>query len=200
MKAHRFAYLAWAVVLGCGGSEGNGYGPEDNPTTVRDVTGVEFGWDCDAKGCLVGALASTPPPEPCGGDSRAGYSYAWGRFFEICSVCVSADDTGWSTWPSQCRILACDTSDDCPIIYPYASVYIYECVNGLCQDADQSRRPRATLDRTETQQLCYAVLDRTETSDPFSDASRAVGLELDASCTGPDPMDTCSLPAACRVP
>jgi hypothetical protein len=199
MRAYRVGCLALTVVLGCG-SGGNGYGPEDNPTTLRDVTGVEFGWDCDASGCQVGLLASTPPPDPCGGDSRAAYGYAWGRFFEICSVCVSADNAFWSTFPSQCRILACDTSDDCPIIYPYASVYIYECVNGLCQDADQNRRPRTTLDRTETEQLCYAALDRTETSDPFSAASLAVDTDLDASCTGPNPMDTCSLPTACRAP
>jgi len=199
MKAYRVAYLALVFGLGCG-SSGNGYGPADNPTTVRDVTGVEFGWDCDASGCLVGLLASTPPPDPCDADTRAGYSYSWGRFFEICSVCVAADDSYWSTFPSQCRILACDTSDDCPIIYPYAEAYVYECVNGLCQDADQNRRPRTTLSRDETQQLCYAPLDRTETNNPFSAASLAVGAELDANCTGSNPMDTCSLPADCRVP
>ena len=62
MKAYRVAYLALVFGLGCG-SSGNGYGPADNPTTVRDVTGVEFGWDCDASGCLVG-LSSGPYPFP----------------------------------------------------------------------------------------------------------------------------------------
>jgi hypothetical protein len=73
-------------------------------------------------------------------------------------------------------------------------------MDGLCQDADQKRRPPTTLDRTETHQLCYAPLDRTATNDPFSSASLAVSAALDASCAGPDPMDTCSLPADCRVP
>ena len=42
------------------------------------------------------------------------------------------------------------------------------------------------------------MLDRTDTSDPFS--ALAVGAELDANCTGPDPMDTWPLPPDCRVP
>jgi hypothetical protein len=208
MNVSRVACVGWAAVVvgsavapGCGSAGGSGFGPEDNPTTVRDVTGVEFGWDCGSKGCQVAIVDGTPPPDPCGGGERAAYSYAWGRFFDLCSVCVSSDTTYWSTSPGQCRILACDTSDDCPVIYPYAMAYVYECVNGLCQDADQNRWPRTPpLSRTETEQLCFAVHDRTETNSPFGAGAMQVEAELDASCTGTYPMDTCTLPAGCRTP
>jgi len=36
-----------------------GYGPADNPTSVRDVTSVELGWSWGDSGCVVTPLASS---------------------------------------------------------------------------------------------------------------------------------------------
>jgi len=195
--------IASLATLGCdGGGGGSKYGPADNPTTVRDVTGVVFGWNCAAD-CSVGFVMSTPPADPCGGGDRSAYSYQWGRFFDICSVCVATDSAGqlyWSTTPGQCRMLACDTAADCPLIYAYSPNTVYECVDGLCQAADQNLHPRTPLTRTDAQDLCYAVYDRSATSNPFYATSQQVQADLNANCTGTYPMDTCTLPADCRAP
>jgi len=202
MKATRLAFVvaAGAAGLGCGGSGGGGAGPADNPATLRDVSDTVFGWDCKSNGCQIASVAETPPPDPCGGGERAAYSYAWGRFFDVCSVCVSADGTSWGTTPGQCRMLACDTDADCPVIYVYSPVDVYECVNGACENADQTRRPRTPLTRTDAQDLCFAVYPRADTNNPFGTIPMQVQAELDANCTGTDPMDTCTLPADCRAP
>ena len=202
MKVPRvaFLYATGAAALGCGSDGGSRYGPADNPAAVRDVSGTVFGWDCKANGCEIAYLAETPPADPCGGGDRAGYSYSWGRFFDVCSVCVSTDGTSWGTTPGQCRILACDTDDDCPIIYAYAPVDLYQCVNGACENADQTRRPRTPLVRNDAEELCFAVYPRVETSNPFGAIPMQVEADLDANCTGLYQMDSCTLPAGCRAP
>ena len=46
----------------------SGYGPEDNPTTVRDVTGVQFGWSCTSSECEIARLRPRPRlPDACAG-------------------------------------------------------------------------------------------------------------------------------------
>ena len=206
MKVSRLAFAAWVVVVvsatvpACGPG-GPSYGPADNPTTVRDVSGVVFGWDCQSNGCEVASLPETPAPDPCGGSDRAGYSYTWGRFFDICSVCVASDGSGiWGTTPGQCRLLACDTSADCPLIYAHAPIDIYECVNGLCENTNQTRRPRTPLIRVDAQDLCFAVYPRSETNRLSLPVPMQVEAELDAACIGSDPLDTCTLPTDCRAP
>src|SRR6516162_4456117 len=84
------------VALGCVGSE---YGPADNPTEVRAVTGVPFGWSCDSSGCQITLAAGTPAPDPCTspGD-QPGYGTFWGRFFSVCSVCVTSRSDGSTYW------------------------------------------------------------------------------------------------------
>ncbi len=194
--------LLWAGALGCGGDAGSGYGPADNPTMVSDVTGAAFGWLCDSSDCQVGLLAATPAPDPCSGANQPGYGYGWGRFFEICSACFPTDGSMflWSSTPGQCRLLACDTSADCPIMFTSSPADVYECVDGLCENADQSRRPRTPLQRVDAESLCFAVHPRSETSSLLAAASVQVEAELDANCTGSDPMATCSLPSDCRQP
>ena len=51
--------FAFAAALGC---EGRRYGPDDNPTVVRDTTGFEFNWPCDDGGCQVTQIEITRPP------------------------------------------------------------------------------------------------------------------------------------------
>jgi hypothetical protein len=181
--------------LGCGAE----YGPEDNPTAVRDVTGVEFGWSCKDSGCKLELLPSTPPPDPCPDPNDSAYNIAWGRFFEVCSVCVlHAPGAYWGTTPGQCRLLACDTDADCPAIFQYSPEAGYACVGGLCQNVDTARYPRDVLNREQVEQLCLTELPRADTSSPFSQTTMEVLSRADAAC--PDPAGPCQVPAGCRMP
>jgi hypothetical protein len=187
-----------SATLGCGPS---GYGPEDNPTAVRDVTGVEFGWSCRASGCGIALLPATPAPDACGAGDTPTYGWAAGRFFEICSACAPQSGAFvYSTQPGQCRVLACDTSADCPIMFEDSPVDVYTCVNGLCQNSDQQRWPREPLQRMDAEELCFAVHPRADTNTLSAPATLQVEADLDASCTGSAFDDTCSLPTGCRAP
>jgi hypothetical protein len=73
-------------------------------------------------------------------------------------------------------------------------------VNGLCENADQNEHPRTPLVRSDAEELCFTTIPRSETSNPFFAASQQVEADLDASCTGNYPMDTCTLPGDCRAP
>jgi hypothetical protein len=177
------------------------YGPEDNPTKVRDVSAVEFGWSCTSIGCGITALPTTPAPDACGGDDTPNYGWSWGRYFEVCSVCDPSDATyRFSTTPGQCRLLACSTSMDCPVMFDISPVDVYECVEGLCENTDQGRWPRTPLRRMDAEQLCFAVHARAETRTLTSPATVQVEADLDASCAGQAFDDACSLPAGCRAP
>ena len=188
-----------AVAVSCG--SGPGYGPADNPTSVRDVTGVEFGWSCGDSGCVVTPLAATPAPYPCAAPDTADYSYTWGRLFEICSVCVAHEpDIYWSTTPGRCRILACDTDADCPTIYQYSPQSAYVCVNGLCQNADTARFPPEVLTKTVVEQLCFAVHPRADTELFLSTTASEILSSVEAACPGALPTEPCTLPAECRAP
>jgi hypothetical protein len=192
--------IGTGIFAGCGGAEKTGHGPQDNPSVVRDVTDVEFAWRCDDHGCDIGALETTPPPNECG-SGKAAYSYRWGRFFDICSVCLS-DTAGihWSTTAGECRILACDENRDCPLLYEYAEESIYECSNGLCQNTDVGRYPRDPITQEQVTTLCYAVHPRAETSNPFSPVSQDVESRISAACPNANPLDSCPLPEGCRTP
>ncbi len=183
--------------VGCGNRD---YGPGDNPPQVTDVTGVNFGWVCIQSGCGVTRLGATPAPDPCD-TGQPGYGYAWGRFFEVCSVCYPSDaSVQWSSTPGQCRMIACLTSADCPVMFENSPPDVYECVHGLCENADVGRYPRDPLQRVDAEELCFAQLPRAQTATSSAPAAVAVETELDASCAGTDPMSTCTLPGDCRSP
>jgi len=188
-----------AAALGCGNDRR--YGPNDNPTALRDATGVAFGWSCDGQGCVVTQLAATPAPNPCPNPNASAYSFSWGRFVEICSVCL-ADEPGfyWSTTPGECRIVACDADADCPALYESGPGDGYDCVNDLCQNVDTVRFPRGTLRRIEVEQLCFAVHPRTDTASPSSPTTQDVVDAVEAACPDALPTDPCTLPAGCLTP
>jgi hypothetical protein len=195
-RAGRWVQVLVVIGSGCG----HDYGSADNPSQVTDVSGVPFAWTCDASGCELGRTAETPFPDPCSSDDQPAYSYAWGRFFDVCSVCVPSSGAGWSTTPGQCRMLACQTSADCPVIYGYSPVAVYECVDGLCEAADTSAHPRNPLRREDAEDLCFATHPRADTVSFGAPATIAVESELDANCTGTDPFAICTLPDDCRAP
>jgi len=193
-------WLAISLAI-AGGCSTGGLGPDDNPTMVTDVTGVAFGWRCDSSSCNVALAPATPPPDPCTGSYTPGYGEAWGRFFEVCSVCAPADKAvTYVTTPGQCRVLACATAADCPIIFESSPPDIYECVDGLCENADQARWPRVPLARMDAEELCFAVHERSETRTVTAPATMQIEADLDANCAGTGPHDVCTLPVGCRAP
>ena len=188
-----------AAALGCGNDRR--YGPNDNPTALRDATGVAFGWSCDGQGCVGTQLAATPAPNPCPNPNASAYSFSWGKFVEICSVCLASEPGFyWSTTPGECRILACDADADCPALYESGSGDGYACVNGVCQNVDTARFPRGTLRRIEVEQLCFAVHPRSDTATPVSPTTQDVEDAVEAACPGALPTDPCPLPSGCFTP
>jgi hypothetical protein len=188
-----------AILLGCGSERR--YGPEDNPTTVRDVTGVEYGWSCTDPGCVVTQLATTPPPNRCTDPTASAYGFAWGRFVDLCSICLAREPGFyWSTTPGECRLLACETDAHCPAFYQAAPEEAYACVNGLCQNIDTGRFPRDVLKRIDVESLCFAVHPRGDTAAPLSPTTQEILAAIEAACPGATAIDACPLPAGCRMP
>jgi len=189
------------ALLGCG--KERLYGPEDNPKSLRDVTGVEFGWSCDQQGCNVTRLAGTPPPDPCrnGNAADSAYANSWARFVEICSVCLGHEKGFyWSSTPGQCRLVACNTDANCPAIYESDPASAYACVDGLCQNTDSARFPRDTLNRYDVESLCFAVHPRANTVDPLAPTVMEIESTVAGACPSTDPTVGCPLPAGCRMP
>lgn len=183
--------LSAALNISCGNS---------NPEVVRDTTGATFSWTCAEdgsynEGCAIKPL-DAPPPAQCdsssGESGRVFYSYAWGRFVEICSV-VGLDRGAWFTDASLCRFVACDADDECPQ-FPNAE---YACSAGLCQDVEQKGEIR---DAGHVVKLCMA--DEPRPSDcraQLEDPEVAAQFQLaHASCDGA--TGVCKVPADCRQP
>ena len=111
----RTAGIAALLLAACGNADWT-CGPADNPTALRDVTGVNFAWICAKEnGCSVGLSPSTPPPEPCSDDMTPAHSYDYERYFHICSVCSNIENLYWTSGAPLCRLVVCETSNDCPI-------------------------------------------------------------------------------------
>jgi hypothetical protein len=177
--------LSAALNVSCGNS---------NPEVVRDTTGATFSWTCSEdgsynEGCTIKPL-DAPPPAQCD-DRKVWYSYAWGNFFEICSV-FSAEPAFWGTDASLCRFVACDSDDDCPQ-FPDAE---YACSAGLCQNV----APKRGLYQSDVVELCMADNPRpldchAQLDDPEVAAQFDLARESCDSFTGP-----CTVPADCRQP
>jgi hypothetical protein len=77
---------------------------------------------------------------------------------------------------------------------------VYDCIDGLCENADTGRFPRTPLLREDAEELCFAAHPRADTVTLTAPATVTVESELDTSCTGSDPFATYTLPADCRAP
>jgi hypothetical protein len=122
--------LCLILLVACGS-------PLDNPDKLRDSTGLEFGWDCsESSVCEV-----TSAPAISSGCEFPVWGRSWGRFYEFCSACASPSG-GWAAVSFHCRPVACGSDGDCPQIATgmrdsdAIREDIYECVDGLCQNAD----------------------------------------------------------------
>jgi hypothetical protein len=192
------AVVAVLAVAACGS---DGPAPHANPSTLTDITGLVIGWQCGAApdSCSLSPIAETPAPDPCGDAMTAGFDFESGRFFSICSVCLSSSN-GWSTTPGQCRIVSCTSDLDCPVLRGNTSTSVFVCRNAICQNDDARVYPPGALKRFEVEELCFAVHDRSETTSLTSSASVQVEAEIDAVCPGGDALASCSVPAGCQAP
>ncbi len=173
--------------------------PLDNPQKLRDSTGLEFGWDCsESTLCDV-----TSAPAISSGCELPVWGRAWGRFYQFCEACASPSGA-WAAVSFQCRPVACDSDIDCPQIAARADDSdairedIYECVEGLCQNADTTRHSRDPLRSSDAALLCYANVGREETQFFESPAVRLREPALREAC--PISTETCVLPAVCNAP
>lgn len=193
--AMRFVLLL-AVLAGC-----SGYGPEDNPTQLVDSTGLVFDWACDDEGCDITDTPELSFRPPC---AAPGWGVIFGQFYELCTVCYEetvGELPWWEDGAPGCRPIACETADDCPLIYEYDDGYVYECVEGLCQNVDVGAHPRAPLTRDAASTLCFAEVDRASTRAYDAPAVTEVRAMIDAACGGPRaPYDApCDSTPACAV-
>src|SRR5690606_18560430 len=125
-----------------------------------DTSGARFDWRCAKGTCELGLLSETPEPMPCPEDYHPAYSYLWGRFVEVTSVCEFPERDGWSAIPSDGRYLACEVDDDCPQLDFHSNPLAYECSAGLCQNVDVDEYPRDSIRKYEALPLCLADLPR----------------------------------------
>ena len=166
-------------------------GPE-NPRTVRDTTGVVFGWECGRSGCSPSTIEGTTPPASAYG---SGLYSLWGMFAgRLVLVCPAAVQSGETWWTNQalCRGLACEADANCPA--PMASAtttFTYQCVNSLCQD---TAKP---LHNDQATALCLAEARR---EDAPVDGPLVQGVIAELAKTCPSAGETCSVPLSCRQP
>jgi hypothetical protein len=136
----------------------------DQPEMLVDTSDARFEWRCSKDVCEFGVLPETPEPVWCPEADVPGYSYVWGRFIEVLSVCGDPDGSGWSAGYGDGRFLACDADEDCPQLDFYEHPSWYECSAGLCQNVDTERFPRDSgfVSQNEAVNLCLAEAPRAE--------------------------------------
>ncbi len=159
----------------------------DNPSSLRDTTGVEVTWSCDQGRCTTTEEPGNPPiPADCG-DGTLRLVGAGGLAL-LCEV--TPVDTGPVIHERTCRPLACGADTDCP----QWSERAYACVNDICQ----SRDPMA-LDPVDFTALCLYDVPQPDTcaaldTDPTILERMAL---VDAAC----PDGVCgSVPSVCLMP
>ena len=176
-----------------------------NPKTLRDTTGLVFGWSCDQT-CSVNAPRNAPLPADCG--SGVHYDY---DDIRIALICLSVPQPQVGPGVSQfldtsCRPVACDTSAECP---RFAEAN-FECKAGLCQRIGDSFTAVTELDAVA---LCLSSVPRSPScsaagADPVVQQAETAAQ---ASCSPPNPnpppdatgytlLERCQVPQGCRTP
>jgi len=154
-------------------------GTKSNPTLLRDTTGLEFGWRCEGTKCKL------EPPDPsvyrlCQKGEPVWGAFAW-SFFSICATC-----TNTGKWPfplSDCRAVACEVGDRCPVIHFDDRDFVYSCVNGTCQLDGVTPYPERVY-RLDATLMCYADVPRTETTGPDSPKVQEIDSLVMEACEG----------------
>lgn len=167
----------------------------DQPEVIIDTSDARFEWRCKKDVCEFGLLPETPEPLPCPESLVPAYSYVWGRFIAIMSVCGNPDGWGWSADYGAGRFLACDVDEDCPQLDFYENPSYYECSAGLCQNVDVDNYPRDVVGQSEAVALCLATTprDQANLTEVHALIMQHCGVDLGQPCPLP-------LPESCWQP
>ncbi len=155
--------LALATLAGCA---------IENPSSLRDTTGAEIGWECVYGSCAPVRDGYGPPvPSGCGEDTE--YLVGAGALAILCAV--SNEDGADVVHEGTCRPLACADELDCP----QWQERTYACVSSLCQT-------ELVFDRLDVIALCLSDVPRHESceaadADPLVAARMAL---VDGACEG----------------
>lgn len=187
----RATVVCLGLAVGCG-RRAEGPGPSDNPRTLTDTTGAEFGWRCNAIGCEIDRLPTTPEPPECL-DGVSSFTITSARFVSIAGSCVDPDGS-WVSFGSWHRPAACAMDSDCPQLYGFSDNE-YQCRNDLCQNTDTIRFPPEEIQMIDVELLCYAPHDRSATDQLGSEIEATVTAQVSAACNGiANPFGLCELP------
>lgn len=183
-----------------------------NPTVLADTAGHRFEWKCNEGRCRPASWGGIPRPDCAelarkfgSTDAHATVSTPWGRFVRVCGACRFRDKPGGVSMafgPGACRLVACETTADCPQLYEYSRAHRFECVQGLCQSTDLNEHPRSAVRKHEAEELCSGPLPRLEGESAIEAQREAVRQLVGESC-GSDPgSEACHspLPQQCLQP
>lgn len=161
----------------------------ENPSSVRDTTGAELGWDCSSGSCTTVRESFSPLPPECG--DGAELLVGAGPVAILCAVSRAPDGSD-VVHETTCRPLACSDELDCP----QWNSREYTCLGSLCQVAESGGW---RLDHTDLAALCLFDLARHASCEE-SDADPVVMERMravDAACAS----GTCeSIPDGCLDP
>jgi hypothetical protein len=152
---------------------------------------MEVGWACDDVPCDVVLIENSFVPS-CEQGEKPTYGQSWGRFFSLWSTC---GDAAW--FPFEERLVACNTSNDCPNLYYYKEPAEFDCIHGLCQNIDTDKFPRNRLLPFHVELLCYGNVPRTATTSLFDVEVERVQALVTAQCPS---AGACTVPAECLQP
>lgn len=179
-----------AAATGCAGEPG----PDDNPTSIVDTSGVRFDWRCDRERCRLHREQLVPHPD-CSAGQRGAIGVFFERFFEVCGACAD-DQSLFGSEPHYCRAIRCERDADCPQLYGALGVKRYRCQQRLCQ---LEGAPHPAPDHDLAFKMCIAELPRERTtSDALLSAElQAIYGQLAEHC----PLDgECRIPPGCWQP
>lgn len=160
----------------------------ENPSSLRDTTGAEIGWECGYGACTTVQGGYSPVvPSGCGEDTE--HLVGAGALAILCAVSRAPDGTDL-VHERTCRPIACADELDCPQWEERA----YACVSSLCQ-AERG----LPLDRLDLTALCLFDVPRHESCEAIDgDAEVAHRMALvDGACEG----ERCArVPEGCLAP
>lgn len=133
------AAIASLLVTGCA---------VENPTSVRDTTGAEIGWDCGYGHCST-VQDSYAPVVPSGCGDETEHLVGAGALALLCAVSRAPDGSD-VVHERTCRPIACADELDCP----QWEERLYGCVESICQTEG------LTLDRVDVTALCLFDVPR----------------------------------------
>jgi hypothetical protein len=168
----------------------------DQPAMIRDQSGAQFEWLCDADGhCTVGWIDGLSPALPeCDAGRIPTYGYLWLRFFEVTAACALDQDGALGTEAGWGRFVVCGNTSECPQLPEYGD--LFECRSGYCQ---RTNAPSGPPRKEDLELLCTGSAPRFAELDPSPELAAAIDQACPTSAQ--DPESPCiAIPPGCDDP